>query len=96
MVTHTVPRLLFLSMTALIFYFGMHHTLYADHITVAGGKIDTASFWRGLVGVIVLAVIDGFNFFSMKKFGNRGTAILAGKIVTRTHFLGTISPSALT
>jgi len=54
----------------------------------AGRKLDTPSFWGGLFGVIALVVIDGINFFSMKKFGKTGTAILGVKIVTRTHFLG--------
>jgi len=60
------------------------------------GKIDTISFWGSIVGAIALAVIGAINFFAMKKWGKTGIAILAGKVVVRTHFLGPIGSSALT
>jgi nickel/cobalt transporter (NiCoT) family protein len=64
--------------------------------SATNGKIDTLSFWGGLVGAIALGVIGAINFFAMKKWGKTGTAILAGKVVGRTRFLGPIGSSALT
>jgi nickel/cobalt transporter (NiCoT) family protein len=64
--------------------------------SATGGKIDTLSFWGGLVGAFALGVIGLINFIAMKKWGKTGTAILAGKVVGRTHFLGPIGSSAIT
>jgi len=64
--------------------------------SATGGKIDTLSFWGGLVGAIALGVIGTINFIAMKKWGKTGTAILAGKVVGRTHFLGPIGSSVIT
>jgi len=64
--------------------------------SATGGKIDLVSFWGGIIGAVALAIIGGINFFAMKKWGKTGTAILAGKVVGRTHFLGPIGSSALT
>ncbi len=64
--------------------------------SATGGKLDTISFWGGLVGAIALAVIGAINFFSIRKWGKTGTAILAAKIVRSTHFIGPIGSAALT
>jgi high-affinity nickel-transport protein len=64
--------------------------------SATGGKIDTLSFWGGLVGAIALGVIGLINFIAMKKWGKTGTAILAGKVVGRIHFLGPLGSSAIT
>src|SRR5215469_16949431 len=64
--------------------------------SATGGKIDTLSFWGGLVGAIALGVIGLINFIAMKKWGKTGTAILTGKVVGRIHFLGPLGSSAIT
>jgi nickel/cobalt transporter (NiCoT) family protein len=64
--------------------------------SATGGKINMLSFWGGIVGAIALAVIGGVNMISMKKWGRTGTAILASRVVTRTHFLGPIGSAAIT
>src|SRR5581483_4407785 len=64
--------------------------------SATGGKIDALAFWGGIVGATALAVIGGANMISMKKWGKTGSAILAGKIVKRTHFLGPIGSAAIT
>ena len=64
--------------------------------SATGGKIDLVSFWGGIIGAVALAIIGGINFFAIKKWGKTGIAILAGKVVVRTHFLGPIGSSALT
>jgi high-affinity nickel-transport protein len=64
--------------------------------SATGGKIDTLAFWGGIVGASALAVIGGVNMISMKKWGRTGTAILASKVVRRTHFLGPVGSAAIT
>jgi len=64
--------------------------------SATGGKIDLLAFWGGIVGASALAVIGGVNVISMKKWGRTGTAILASKVVTRTHFLGPVGSAAIT
>lgn len=61
-----------------------------------GGKVDALAFWGGIVGAIALAVIGGLNMISMKKWGRPGTAILAAKVASRTHFLGPIGSASIT
>ncbi|MGC1929310.1 MAG: hypothetical protein WA667_10080 [Candidatus Nitrosopolaris sp.] len=64
--------------------------------SATGGKIDQLAFYGGIVGATALAVIGGVNMFSMKKWRRTGTAILASKVVTRTHFLGPIGSASIT
>jgi nickel/cobalt transporter (NiCoT) family protein len=64
--------------------------------SATGGKIDLLAFWGSIVGASALAAIGGVNVFSMKKWGRTGTAILASKVVTRTHFLGPIGSATIT
>lgn len=64
--------------------------------SATGGKIDLLAFWGSIVGATALAIIGGVNMISMKKWGRTGSAILASKIVTRTHFLGPVGSAAIT
>jgi len=64
--------------------------------SVTSGRVDVIAFWGGIMGAIGLATIGGINIYSMKKWGRTGTAILAGKVVTRTHFLGPVGSAAVT
>ena len=41
-----------------------------------------------MIGAIALAVIGAINIYSLKKWGRTGSAILASKVVTRTHIMG--------
>lgn len=51
------------------------------------GKLDQLSFSGGVTGAIALATIGAINIYSIKRWGKTGSAILASKIVTRTHIL---------
>ncbi len=51
------------------------------------GKLDQLSFSGGVTGAIALVTIGAINIYSMKRWGKTGSAILASKIVTRTHIL---------
>jgi high-affinity nickel-transport protein len=65
--------------------------------SATGGKIDLLAFWGSIVGATALAIIGGVNMISMKKWGRKaGSAILASKVVTRTHFLGPVGSAAIT
>jgi len=48
------------------------------------------------MGAIALATIGAINIYSMKKWGKTGSAILASKIVTRTHILGLFGSAFVT
>lgn len=48
------------------------------------------------IGALALVIIGGVNLFSIKKWGRTGTAILASKVVTRTHILGPIGSASIT
>lgn len=60
------------------------------------GKFGQLSFWSGVIGAIALATIGAINIYSMKKWGKTGSAILASKIVTRTHILGPFGSAFVT
>ncbi len=64
--------------------------------SATGGKIDLLAFWGSIVGATALAIIGGVNMISMKKWGRTGSAILANKVVNRTHFLGPVGSAAIT
>ncbi len=55
--------------------------------STTSGKLDQLSFSGGVTGAIALATIGAINIYSMKRWGKTGSAILASKIVTRTHIL---------
>ena len=55
--------------------------------STTSGKLDQLSFSGGVTGAIALATIGAINIYSMKRWGKTSSAILASKIVTRTHIL---------
>jgi nickel/cobalt transporter (NiCoT) family protein len=55
--------------------------------STTSGKLDQLSFSGGVTGAIALATIGAINIYSMKRWRKTGSAILASKIVTRTHIL---------
>lgn len=59
-------------------------------------KVDQLSFYGGIIGAIALATIGAINMCSMKKWGRTGSAILAGKIATRTKILGPFGSALIT
>ena len=64
--------------------------------SATSGKVDQLSFWGGVIGAIALATIGAINIYSMKKWGKTGSAILASKVVARTHILGPFSSAIIT
>ena len=64
--------------------------------SATSGKFGQLSFWTGVMGAIALATIGAINIYSMKKWGKTGSAILASKIVTRTHILGPFGSAFVT
>ncbi len=64
--------------------------------STTSGKVDQLSFWGGVIGAIALATIGAINIYSMKKWGKTGSAILASKVVARTHILGPFSSALIT
>jgi nickel/cobalt transporter (NiCoT) family protein len=64
--------------------------------STTSGKFGQLSFWTGVMGAIALATIGAINIYSMKKWGKTGSAILASKIVTRTHILGPFGSAFVT
>jgi len=49
-----------------------------------------------VIGAIALAVIGTINIYSMKRWGKTGSAILASKVVTRTHIMGPFGSALIT
>src|SRR5918911_3921356 len=64
--------------------------------SATSSKVDQLSFYGGLIGAIALATIGAINIYSMKKWGKTGSAILAGKISTRTKILGPFDSAVIT
>jgi nickel/cobalt transporter (NiCoT) family protein len=64
--------------------------------STTSGKFGQLSLWTGVMGAIALATIGAINIYSMKKWGKTGSAILASKIVTRTHILGPFGSAFVT
>jgi high-affinity nickel-transport protein len=64
--------------------------------STTSSKFGQLSFWSGVMGAIALATIGAINIYSMKKWGKTGSAILASKIVTRTHILGPFGSAFVT
>ena len=64
--------------------------------STASGKVDQLSFWGGVIGAIALATIGAINIYSMKRWGKTGSAILASKVVARTHILGPFGSGLVT
>lgn len=64
--------------------------------TATTSKLSWISLWGGVIGAIALATIGSINIYSMKKCGITGSAILAGKISTRTIILGPFGSALVT
>jgi high-affinity nickel-transport protein len=64
--------------------------------STTSGKLDQLSFSGGVTGAIALATIGAINIYSMKRWGKTGSAILASKIVTRTHILRPFGSAVVT
>ncbi len=64
--------------------------------SATNGKVDQLSFWGGVIGAIALATIGAINIYSMKRWGKTGSAILASKIVSRTHIMGPFGSALIT
>src|SRR5918911_2266428 len=64
--------------------------------SASSGKVDEISLWGGIIGAIALATIGAINIYSMKRWGKTGSAILAGKIATRTKILGPFISALIT
>lgn len=64
--------------------------------TATTSKLSGISLWGGVIGAIALATIGSINIYSMKKCGITGSAILAGKISTRTIILGPFGSALVT
>jgi nickel/cobalt transporter (NiCoT) family protein len=64
--------------------------------SATSSKVNEISLWGGVIGAIALATIGAINIYSMKKWGKTGSAILAGKISTRTGVLGPFGSAVIT
>ncbi len=64
--------------------------------SATSSKIDELSLWGGVIGAIALATIGAINIYSMKKWGKTGSAILAGKVSTRTRIFGPFGSALVT
>jgi nickel/cobalt transporter (NiCoT) family protein len=62
--------------------------------SATNGKVD--QLWGGAIGAIALVTIGAINIYSMKKWGKTGSAILASKVVTRTHIMGPFVSALIT
>ena len=64
--------------------------------SATSGKVDQLSFWGGVIGAIALATIGATNIYSMRRWGKTGSAILASKVVARTHIFGPFGSALIT
>ena len=64
--------------------------------SATSSKVNELSFWGGVIGAIALATIGAINIYSMKRWGKTGSAILAGKVATRTKILGPFISALIT
>src|SRR5918911_2007208 len=64
--------------------------------SATSSKVNELSFWGGVIGAIALATIGAINIYSMKRWGKTGSAILAGKISTRSGVLGPFGSAIIT
>jgi nickel/cobalt transporter (NiCoT) family protein len=60
------------------------------------GKVDSFTFWGGVIGAIALGTIGSINIYSLKKHGSTGSAILAGKVLSRTQMMGPFGSALIT
>jgi high-affinity nickel-transport protein len=64
--------------------------------SATGTKVGAFSFWGGVIGAIALATIGVINIYSLKKWGRTGSAILASKVLSRTHMMGPFGSALIT
>jgi nickel/cobalt transporter (NiCoT) family protein len=64
--------------------------------SATSNKVNELSLWGGIIGAISLATIGVINMYAMKKWGKTGSAILAGKVSTRTGILGPFGSALVT
>jgi high-affinity nickel-transport protein len=64
--------------------------------SATGGKVDSFTFWSGVIGAIALGTIGSINIYSLKKHGSTGSAILAGKVLSRTQMMGPFGSALIT
>jgi high-affinity nickel-transport protein len=64
--------------------------------SATGTKVGSFSFWGGVIGAIALATIGAINIYSLKKWGRTGSAILASKVLSRTHKMGPFGSAMIT
>lgn len=63
---------------------------------IAASVIDQGGIFSlstGIIGAAALGVIGIINLYAMKKYGKTSATILAGKILPRTKFMGTMGSS---
>jgi high-affinity nickel-transport protein len=63
---------------------------------VTGTNVGAFSFWGGVIGAIALATIGVINIYSLKKWRRTGSAILASKVLSRTHMMGPFFSALIT
>ena len=64
--------------------------------SITSRKVREISLWGGVIGAIALATIGSINIYSMREWGKIGSAILAGKVATRTGILGPFGSALIT
>jgi high-affinity nickel-transport protein len=64
--------------------------------SAANNKVGELSFWGGVIGATALATIGAVNIYSLKKWGRTGSAILAGKMASRTGLIGPFGSALIT
>jgi len=64
--------------------------------SATGTKVGAFSFWGGVIGAVALATIGAVNIYSLKKWGRTGSAILASKVLSRTHMMGPFGSALIT
>ncbi|NHI03873.1 HoxN/HupN/NixA family nickel/cobalt transporter [Candidatus Nitrosotalea sp. TS] len=65
-------------------------------VFIAASVIDQGGIFSlstGIIGAAALGVIGIINLYAMKKYGKTSATILAGKILPRTKFMGTMGSS---
>lgn len=60
------------------------------------GVVQEIAFWGAIIGISSLGTIGLINIVAMKKWGKTGSAILAGRVMNKTGFLGPFGSSLVT
>lgn len=64
--------------------------------SATNNKVGEFAFWGGVLGAFALATIGAVNIYSLKKWGRTGSAILAGKMASRTGLVGPFGSALIT